>query len=192
LGALAEKRDLMGIAVPLPCTNHGKYQAMAIAGPDSRHSFFAALEQNGVTPDRGDSWSLVQTAVLAHCHRLVIESGYRGCCHPVRSSESDYSLIPWSNRVLSREQFFQLCRPYGKRALGRSCGCSRSMCWRMCARRPNTAASVAAARIGWRMEFPSDSRPFYSTRGDACRRLQREVSTRSSSWNSWRRFWARR
>ncbi len=188
-GGLAEKARLNGdwlVPLPAPIT---AYQAMAIGTAGFTAMLCVlALEQNGVTPDRGEV--LVTGAnggVGGIAIALLSKLGYRVVAVTGRPAESDYIKYLGATEVLSRDSFSSPGRPLGKeRWAGAVDVIGSHVLANVCAT-TKYGGTVTACGLAGGMEFPATVAPFI-LRGITLAGIDSVMCPRVRRLEVWRRL----
>jgi acrylyl-CoA reductase (NADPH) len=188
-GGLAEMARVNGDwLVPLPATITA-YQAMAIGTAGFTAMLCVlALEQNGVTPDRGEV--LVTGAnggVGGVAIALLSKLGYRVVAVTGRPVESDYIKYLGAAEVLDRGSFSGPGKPLGKeRWAGAVDVVGSHVLANICAT-TKRGGTVAACGLAGGMEFPATVAPFI-IRGVTLAGIDSVMCPRDRRLEVWRRL----
>jgi acrylyl-CoA reductase (NADPH) len=188
-GGLAEMARLNGDwLVPLPATITA-WQAMAIGTAGFTAMLCVlALEQNGVTPDRGEV--LVTGAnggVGGVAIVLLSKLGYRVVAVTGRPAESDYLKYLGAAEVLDRSSFSSPGKPLGKaRWAGAVDVVGSHVLANVCAT-TKYGGTVAACGLAGGMEFPATVAPFI-LRGVTLAGIDSVMCPRTRRLEVWRRL----
>src|SRR5882762_1357538 len=188
-GGLAEKARLNGdwlVPLPAPIT---AYQAMAIGTAGFTAMLCVlALEQNGVTPDRGEV--LVTGAnggVGGVAIALLSKLGYRVVAVTGRPAESDYLKYLGAAEVLGRGSFSSPGKPLGKeRWAGAVDVVGSHVLANVCAT-TKYGGTVVACGLAGGMEFPATVAPFI-LRGVTLAGIDSVMYPRDRRLEVWRRL----
>jgi acrylyl-CoA reductase (NADPH) len=188
-GGLAEMARLNGDwLVPLPATITA-YQAMAVGTAGFTAMLCVlALEQNGVTPDRGEV--LVTGAnggVGGIAIALLSKLGYRVVAVTGRPGEADYIKYLGAVEVLGRDGFSSPGKPLGKeRWAGAVDVVGAHVLANVCAT-TRYGGTVAACGLAGGMEFPATVAPFI-LRGVTLAGIDSVMCPRNRRLEVWRRL----